>query len=62
MEKGSFIFMMHQMVFELIFFLFKCPLRIPANTASEQAEVIGTIEPTLESLKLDTQKRKKVKV
>ena len=43
-------------------FLFKCPLRMPANTASEQAEVIGTIEPTLESLKLDTQKRKKVKV
>tara|TARA_Y200000002_G_C22227176_1_gene474024 strand:+ start:204 stop:311 length:108 start_codon:yes stop_codon:yes gene_type:complete len=35
---------------------------MPANTASEQAEVIGTIEPTLESLKLDTQKRKKVKV
>jgi len=28
------------------------------NTASKQVEVIGTIEPTLESLESGTQKRK----
>ena len=39
-------------------FLYKGRLRMPANTASEQAEVIGTIEPTLESLESGTQKRK----
>ena len=39
-------------------FLSKHRLRMPANTASEQAEVIGTIEPALESLESGTQKRK----
>ena len=39
-------------------FLSKGRLRMPSNTASEQAEVIGTIEPTLESLESGTQKRK----
>ena len=39
-------------------FLSKGRLRIRANTASEQAEVIGTIEPILESLESGTQKRK----
>ena len=42
-------------------FLSKGRLRMPANTASEQADVIGTIEPTLESLESGTQKRKKRK-
>ena len=36
-------------------------LRMPANSTSEEAEVIRAIEPTLESLKLDTQKRKTCK-
>ena len=39
-------------------FLSKGRLRMPANTASEQADVIGTIETTLESLESGTQKRK----
>lgn len=39
-------------------FLSKGRLRMPANTASEQAEVIGTIEPALESLESGAQKRK----
>ena len=39
-------------------FLSKRRLRMPANTDSEQADVIGTIEPTLESLESVTQKRK----
>ena len=39
-------------------FLSKGRIRMPVNTASEQAEVIGTIEPTLESLESGTQKRK----
>ena len=39
-------------------FLYKGRLRMPANTASEQAKVIGTIEPSLESLESGTQKRK----
>ena len=39
-------------------FLSKGRLRMPANTDSEQADVIGTIEPTLESLESVTQKRK----
>ena len=39
-------------------FLSKGRLRLPANTASEQADVIGTIETTLESLDSGTQKRK----
>ena len=33
-------------------------LRMPANTASEQADVIGNIEPTLESLESGAKKRK----
>ena len=39
-------------------FLSKGRLRLPANTASEQADVVGTIETTLESLESGTQKRK----
>ena len=39
-------------------FLSKERLRMPANTASEQADVIGTIEPALESLESGAQKRK----
>ena len=39
-------------------FLSKGRLRMPANTASEQADVIGTIEPTLDSLESGAQKRK----
>ena len=39
-------------------FLSKGRLRMPANTASEQADVIGTIETILESLESGTQKRK----
>jgi hypothetical protein len=39
-------------------FLSKGRLRMPVNTASEQAEVIGTIEPGLESLESGAQKRK----
>ena len=39
-------------------FLSKGRLRLPANTASEQADVIGTIETTPESLESGTQKRK----
>ena len=35
---------------------------MPANTASEQADVIGTIEPTPESLESGAQKRKNGKV
>ena len=38
-------------------FLSKGRLRMPANTASEQADVIGTIEPTLESLESVAQKK-----
>ena len=37
-------------------FLSKGQKRMPVNTASEQAEVIGTIEPTLKSLESGTQK------
>ena len=49
MGKGSFISMMIQMASELIF-TSQRRLRMPANTASEQSDVIGTIEPTPESL------------
>ena len=40
-------------------FLSKGRIRMPVKTAFEQAEVIGTIEPTLRSLESGTQKRKK---
>ena len=39
-------------------FLSKGRLRMPVNTASEQAGVIGSIEPTLESMESGAQKRK----
>ncbi|MDG2197979.1 MAG: hypothetical protein P8O70_14045, partial [SAR324 cluster bacterium] len=42
-------------------FLSKGRIRMPVNTASEQAEVIGTIEPTLESLESVHRKEKQVK-
>ena len=39
-------------------FLSKGRLRMPVNIDAEQENVIGTIEPTLESLESVTQKRK----
>ena len=39
-------------------FLSKGVIRMPANTASEQADVFGNIEPTLESLASSAKKRK----
>ena len=39
-------------------FLCKGVIRMPANTTSEQADVIGNIEPTIESLESGAKKRK----